>query len=760
MIAGIVLAILIAEAQPYTWKGQWITRNEDTAAHEAPYFRKVFTQNKPVKKATVYVCGVGYHKVYMNGRPVTNRVLEQGYTRYDKRLLYLAYDVTGLLNKGNNCVAAELGNGWYNVQSRTIWFFDKVGWRKTPRLLLNIVREYTDGSSDTLVTDGSWKCNEGPLRFNSMHAGEVYDARREQPGWNLAKLDDSHWQPALVTQSPGGALEPQQMPGVEIIRRIKPVSLKKLGAGRWLFDMGQNFAGVATLTLKGRAGDTVTLYYDEVLTPQGTLDLLHNSSQMAPFEQYLSFQTDRYVLKGGGVETYTPRFTYHGFQYVEVHTNPATVLKKESLEGAFYSTGFAEAGTFTSSDTMLNRLYAAAKQSYRSNFISIPTDCPQREKSGWTADAHVACEMGLWNYASAEGYRKWLRDIRDVQLEDGNLPGIAPTLGRGYHWTDANDDGFGPAWASALPLITWYVYLYEADTAAVRENYVAIKKMVDRMDRRATDHIYTTGFGDWLCLQETPVPVISTAYFYTDARLLGKMAAILGNNADAARYSQLADSVRQAFHTRFFDTVTGLYRDSTVTAISAALFHGLCPDSLRTRVAASLNEAVIKRNYHADFGMLGTKYVLNALSDAGYATTAYKLLTDTGFAGWGNWMARGATTLYEDWKGAFSQNHVYAADYAAWYYKSLAGIRPVEEAPGFIHFEVHPVFPKGLNDIAVTHQTTYGTIAVNWQRRDKAIVFHIEVPERTMAHLQLPGNKRVLEAGSYSFTVAAPDTVE
>lgn len=739
-------------AQQLTWKGVWITNTEDTTAGPAPYFRKVFRTDKTIQKAVAYVCGVGYHIVYLNGQPVTNAVLEQGYTRYDKRLLFNTYDVTTLLSSGNNCLAVALGNGWYNVQSYTIWFFDRIAWRKTPRLLLNLVVEYTDGTSDTIATDSSWKCTTGPSQFNSMHAGEIYDARKEIPHWNTSAFDDSQWPAAKATRPPGGALYPQEMPSIKVIRHITPVTVKPLGNGRWLYDMGQNFAGVVTLRVQGQAGDSVILRHGEVLTATGVLDRMHNASQMLD-TMGPRFQTDIYILKGGGPETFTPNFTYHGFQYVEVQTSPAIQLSLHSLEGLFYSTDFATAGTFHSSDTMLNKLYAAALQSYRSNFVGNPTDCPQREKMGWTADTHIATEMGLWNFNSASGYRKWLRDLRDVQLADGNLPGIAPTNGRGYHWTDANDDGFGPAWGSALPLVTWYLYLYEGDTTIVQENYAAIQLYMQRLRSRAQDYIYPTGFGDWLALQETPVPFLSTAYFYTDARLLSRMATILGHTAEAGNYARLADSIQAAFNRKYFDSAKGLYTATTVAALSAALYHGLCPEQYRPQVAAQLAAAVQQRQYHCDFGVLGSKYILNALSDAGYATIAYKMLIDTGYAGWGHWIAQGATTLYEDWKGEFSRNHVYAGDYAAWYFKSLAGIRPDEQAPGFRHFTIHPVFPDGLEGIAVTHTTRYGTIALDWKRKGASVQLTITVPPHTTASLTIPGYQRTLKAGKHTLTV-------
>lgn len=748
-----LLTTLPGLAQLYTWKGSWITNTLDTTARGAPYFRKIFTVSRPVKKATAYICGVGYHISYLNGNALTTAVLEQGYTRYDKRLLYTSYDVSALLQRKNNCLGVELGNGWYNIQSASIWFFDRVGWRKTPRLLLNLVLEYKDGSSETIATDSSWACTTGPGVYNGMHTGEVYDARKELPGWNTAGYPATGWQPALVTQSPGGVLQPQQMPSVQVIRRIQPVAVTVLGKGRWLYDMGQNFAGVATLRVQGRAGDSVVMHYGEVLNKDGSLNRTHNASQLLMKPGDMPFQTDIYTLKGGGKETFTPRFTYHGFQYVEVQASGEVQLDIHALEGLFYSTGFAPAGSFSSSDTMLNKLYAAALQSYRSNFISIPTDCPQREKNGWTADAHVAAELGLWNFDAADGYRKWLDDVKDVQLADGSLPGIAPTLGRGYHWTSKEDDGFGPAWGSALPLITWYLYLYDADTATVRKNYPAVKLYTDRLVRRAKGYIYSEGFGDWMALQETPVPFVSTAYFHTDAKLLSKMAGILGNAADERKYGLLADSIRTAFNQRFLQADSALYGDSSLTALSGALFHELCPDAYRQQVAARLAAGVVKRNYHADFGVLGTKYILPVLSNAGYADIALRLLTDTGYAGWGHWIANGATTLYEDWPGIESHNHVFFGDYAAWFFKSLAGIQPDEKAPGFRHFFLHPVFPQQLSHIAVTHQTHFGQIAVSWKREGQSIIMQAEVPAGATASVTLPGYERELAAGKHTWTI-------
>lgn len=738
--AVFLLITCIAFAQHADWKGSWITNTEDTTAPKAPYFRKTFKLEKKVASATAYVAGVGYHIVYVNGKPVTDAVLEQAYTRYDKRLLYKVYDVTPLLSKGTTSIqsiAAELGNGWYNIQSHAVWGFQNAPWRKTPRLLLDLVVKYTDGTSETIATDDSWKCSTGPSQFNCLYTGEIYDARQEVPGWNTPSFNDAGWAHALKTSSPGGQLHEQVMPSIKIIRHIKPVSVKKLGNGRYLFDMGQNFAGVATLNVKGAAGTKVTMYYGEVLK-DGELDMKHNTEHMRSIPGELRFQTDVYYLKGKGRETFTPRFVYHGFQYVQIEADHDLALDISSLEGLFYSTAFEEAGHFTSSDTMINKLYAAARQSYRSNFLSIPTDCPQREKNGWTADAHISAEVGLWNYKTATGYHKWLDDVSDAQLPSGSMPGIAPSNGWGYDSPGNEEHTFGPAWGSALGFVTWYMYLYNGDTALVKKHYDAIKKYTDVVAKESEGYLFKYGLDDWMSLVKTPTIFTSTAYFYTDAILTAKMARVLGNKADEATYTKLADSIRTAFNRTFFDPVTGHYKDSTMTALSAAVFHDLASPAAATTAIAQLAAKVQRSNYHADFGVMGTKYILPVLSDRGYADIAFRMLTDTGYAGWGHWIANGATTLFEDWPGELSHNHIFFGDYCAWFYKTLAGIRPDENAPGFKHFFIQPSFVKGLDFVKADYESRYGVIKAEWQRDEDGVRISFEVPAGTTATLRLP----------------------
>lgn len=751
----VIFLAATASGQTHAFKGTWITRTNDSAVKPAPLLRNRFTLHKPVQQATLFVAGLGYHITTVNGQSVTTAVLEQAFTRYDKRVLYQTYNVTRLLQSGENVLGVELGNSWYNMQSHTIWFFDRMPWRQSPRLLLNLVLQYKDGSSDTIATGPHWKTATGASLFNSLHAGELYDALKDIPGWNKPGFNDSQWSNALVAKAPAGILYPQTMPSIALLRRITPVSMKQLAPNRFLYDMGENFAGVVKLRVQANAGDTITLRYSELLTPDGSLDRQQNAGHMLYEPGEPRFATDRYICTGSGVETYIPRFTYHGFQYVEVEADAPLSLTTQSIEGQVYSTNFATKGHFNSTDTLLNKLYKAALQSYRSNYLSIPTDCPQREKMGWLADAHLAAELGLWNYDAAAAYRKYLDDIGDVQLPDGSLPGIAPTNRVGYRWIDPADPDFGPAWGSAYPLIAWYVYLYTGDSITLQRHYPAIRRYVNYLAARArnTGYLYTTGLGDFLSVQATPKAFTSSVYFYQDLVLLSKMAGIVHDQPAVQQYRRLADTVKAAFLQQHFDATTGKCTETTLTALSMALVHELYPAGHGSQVAEQLVQAVRQRQYKADFGMLGTKHVLQALSDHGYVDDAYRLLTDT-TGGWGRWIAQGATTLWEGWQpNDQSYNHVYSGDFVAWYYKTLAGIRPCESHPGFTHFTLHPKWPKGLRELRAQYLTATGPIKVHWKRGKHAIRLRIAVPPRTSASLLLPGLEQELSPGHHRFNL-------
>ncbi len=717
---------------PSDWRGKWITNTEDTLSKVAPLFRKrIVVREKPVR-ATAYVAGVGYHEFYVNGQKATDSFLEPGYTRFDRRVLYLTYDLTRFLVKGENCMGALLGNGWYNVQTRAVWYFEKAPWRKTPHLLADVLLEYADGGIEWISTDDTWKTTGSPMLFNSLYGGEEYDARLEIPGWNSPGYNDSKWLPVLVTGSPGGVLSAQASPSIRLVSTIQPVKIHPLGKGKYLADMGQNFTGTVKLKIQGKAGTKITLRFGERINPDLTLNTERIDEHMRIVPGGHPFQTDIYILKGEGEENYSPRFTYHGYQYIEISTSPALEIKPENLEGLFLSTGFEESGSFRCSNDLLNKLFAATKQSYLSNFYSIPTDCPHREKNGWTGDAHISCEQGLWNYNGIQAYRKWLQDLRDEQRPSGELPGIVPTSGWGYHW------GNGPAWDSALPVIAWTLYQYYGDTTVLRENFEAIKKYVDYLTTRTENGIQKIGLGDWVSLVKTPVEITSTGYYFYDAMVLSKMAGILGRPEEEKKYRDLAGSIRKTFNETFLDSVTNRYKIQTQTALSCAVYQGLTPEANEEQTVKDLIAQVEQKNFHPDFGLLGSKYVLNVLHNSGNDEIAYKMLNSTEYPGWGYWIAQGATTLWEDWKGASSLNHIFLGDFTSWFYKAVAGINIDPEYPGFGKFIIKPSFISDLSFVECSYNSVNGKIVSNWKREGNQIEMDLLIPANSEARLMLP----------------------
>ena len=519
-----------------------------------------------------------------------------------------------------------LGNGWFNCQTKAVWNFHEAPWREAPKLLLSLVVEYADGRTVVVGSDGSWKTSTGPIVFDSIYGGENYDARLEIPGWDKPGFDDSAWQPALVVDAPNGKLAAQLMPPIEADQILKPVKLTEPKPGVFVFDMGQNFAGITELKVRGPAGTKVTLRHGERLFPDGTLDtrdIAHHVKRMGKDQQY---QTSTYVLKGGGTETWRPRFTYYGFQYVEVTGFPGQPTL-DSLRGIFTHSAVPVDGSFDCSNPLLNKIWRAARWSYLSNLQGIPTDCPQREKNGWTGDAQLAAEQGIYNFMPAGVYTKWINDIGDEQKPSGQLPGIVPTSGWGYAW------GNGPAWDSAFRLIPFYLYEYYGDAQPLCDHYDGMKRYVDYLTSRATNGIVNIGLNDWAPFKtKTPADITDTAYYYRDAQIVALAASLLGKTDDAAEYNQLAAQIKKSFNDYFFHPDTGTYGNGSQTSLSCALYQGLVEPENQARVVQNLVAKVADSNGHIDTGILGAKYILNALTEHGRTDVAYRMASQKDYA--------------------------------------------------------------------------------------------------------------------------------
>jgi alpha-L-rhamnosidase len=717
---------------PRDWPGQWISLTADTNSAPAPLLRRTFKLGKNIKQARVYICGLGYYELHVNGKKIGDHCLDPAYTRYDKRALYVTYDVTSALQKGENALGVILGNGWYNVQTLAVWDFHKAPWRAAPKLYLQLRVEYADGYIETLATDKQWKASTGPIVFNSIYGGETYDARLEKPGWDTAACKDSDWLMAEVVEPPGGKLSAQMMPPIKAHEVIRPVNVTEPKPGVFVFDMGQNFAGCAELTVHGKAGTQVVMKYGERLGPDGGLDRTDIQQHVVKLATNQQFQTDTYILKGGARETWRPRFVYHGFQYVEVTGFPGKPTL-ESLRGVFLHSAVPVAGEFECSNPLLNRIWRAGRWAYLSNLQGIPTDCPHREKNGWTGDAHLAAEQGLLNFAPAPVYAKWINDLGDEQRPTGELPGIVPTSGWGYKW------GNGPAWDSAFLLIPLYLYDYCGDTRVLRDHYQGMKRYVDYLTTKAKDGIVDIGLNDWAPFEtKTPADITSTAYYYRDARIVALVANLLGNEAEALQYASLAASIKQAFNRKFYHPETGLYGNGSQTALSCALYQGLADPDIRPLVVSNLVANVAQRRGHIDTGILGAKYILNALLDNGRADVAYRIASQRDLPSWGWWIEQGATTLWEQWNGSESRNHIMFGDISAWFYRALAGINLDPAVPAYKHFLIRPNVVGDLTSAKASYDSVRGRIVSDWKVEKDGFHLTVTVPVSATASVFLP----------------------
>ncbi|MBI5819406.1 MAG: glycoside hydrolase family 78 protein [Verrucomicrobia bacterium] len=721
--------------KPDDWKGKWIaspTAAEFAAKHRkeeaAPMFRRVFRVGKPVRRATIYISGLGYYELRLNGKKVGDSVLDPAFTRYDRRALYVTHDVTSQLARGNNAIGVILGNGWFNYAVNAAWKFNEAAWRARPKMICQMAVEYVDGSKQMVVSDETWKFAPSPIVQNALLNGETYDARLEEPEWDTASYNDKRWIAAKIVEPPQGMLSAQMAPPIRATQELKTVKLTQPRFGVFVFDIGQNIAGVAQLRVHGPSGTTVMLKYGESLNADGTV----NQKEIKVHTYDGEFQVDRYILKGEGAEVWQPRFVYSGFRYVEVTGFPGKPTPA-SLSALAVHTDLESTGNFECSNELLNDIQRCTRWSYVNNFHGHPTDCPQREKNGWTGDAHLAAEAGLYNFEPSASYTKWMRDFRDEQRLTGELPGIVPTAGWGYKW------GNGPAWDSAYVLIPWYLHQYRGDRRILAEHYDRLKLYVDYLTTRATNGIVSIGLGDWCPAKtKTPANITSTAYYYADAVIVSKIAAMLGKKDEAARYAALAADIKKAFNGAFFDPKTKQYGGGTQTALSCALYQGLVEPQHVAAVVSNLVANVAAQKGHLDCGILGTKYLLHALTDNGRTDVAYTVATQTTPPSWGDWIKRGATTLWEDWEGKSSLNHIMFGDISAWFYETLAGIRPDPAAPGFKKMIIRPIVAGDLKWVRACHDSLHGRIVSDWKCDGKKFILDVIIPANTTATVFVP----------------------
>lgn len=739
---------------------KWISDTFDKEFRKAPLLRKsISLEEKNIKNARLYVSGVGYYEFFINGAHVSDRKLEPGYTHFDKRVLYSTYDVTSMLQHGENVLAAELGNGWLNIQSLSVWEFEKARWRMRPRMIAELRITYNDGTVQTIPTDRTWKTNSGACSFNNLYSGEVYDARLVHKGWTIPGFDDKKWMPAIEVEAPAKILTSQQMPPIRVVREVKPVSMRKIDDYTYIYDMGENMTGVCRLQVQGPTGTCVTLAHGELIHDDGTLNQGNIEiyfkreknglpQHVDPFER---IQTDTYFLSGNGMETYEPRFTYHGFRYVEVASTRPLTLTQESLTGLCMHTDVEPVGNFACSNEILNKLVEASCNSYLGNLFSIPTDCPQREKNGWTADGYVGMDYGLLFYDGITVYEKWMNDFIDNQRERGDLSGIIPSSGWGYA------DWIGPVWDAALFIIPNNLYKYYGDTRAIEKMWDTCVRYLQYLETREKDGKLTYGIGDWVFYKaKTDTHFTSTAFYWLDNVLMAKFADLTGH--DGTKYRAKADNLKELINNEWFDAEKKMYANGTQAAQSVGLALGLVPEEHAQAVADNLVRMIRDNGHQLDFGMLGSKFVPAMLVKYGYADDAYKMIIRPEAPSWANWIHRGLTTLPETWvldkdfKDA-SLNHAFLGDISAWMMNSLAGINPHPKKPGFAGIIIRPQFINGISWAKGEYRSVRGLIRSEWKRESNQIELNIIIPANTEAELQLRDKSVALKTGKNQLTI-------
>ena len=757
------------------------------AENASPAFAKSFTVKKPVASAVLHVTGVGFYEAALNGAKIGKKVLDPAPTAFDRRVLYSTYRLDGDLRQGANELRILVGHGWYDMRAVATWNFETAPWRNFPRCIAQLEIAYADGTKETVATDRTWRQVKSPVGHDDIFEGEVTGA------WNPRSPDlDKAAVMAEEVPGPGGRLVAEAQPGAEVMRTVPARRVQAFGGGTYVIDFGENVAGWARLVLRGqKKGDVVSVRYDERVNSDGSpaapsardglgdfafsnrLKAAEKGGERRKVDAHFhytashrvcavdaAFQTDRVVCSGAAAEAYEPRFVYHGFRYAVVK-GLRQAPKPEDALACVVHTAFPTIGSFACSDATFNALMQMGDRAYRGNFVDgVPTDCPHREKNGWTGDASIASELAQYLYENTAGYEKWLRDLLDAQLPNGNLPGIVPTSGWGYHW------GNGAGWDSALPVIAWNLWTYRGDRRILDEIYPALVKYLALTATRAdADGLVRHGLGDWVPVNGKHMPstlFTSSCYYYQALRIAAETAALKGLSAEAAQWNAKAAQTRAGLNRRLYKG-GGVYDNGGQTAQAMALAFGIAEEAARAQTEAQLVAAVEKAGGHLDVGLYGTKHLFRALSRMGRTDLAFKLIVNPTKPSMAEWLQKGGTTLWEDWGDGSSRNHIMFGDFVGWAYQYLAGIRPAETPastsavtcaakPAFGEIVLAPQPIAALDWARASVDGPNGEIVSSWKREGGKVTYGFTVPPNTTAVVLLPGEapKRV-GSGRHAF---------
>ncbi|HWY45117.1 MAG TPA: family 78 glycoside hydrolase catalytic domain [Candidatus Sulfotelmatobacter sp.] len=761
--------------------------------------RRGFEIRNPVASARIYATALGAYKLWINGQSVGDQILAPGWTDYRERVIYQTYDVTSDVKAGKNAIAALLAPGWYTTPLQ--WYRQGYNYGKTsPALRAQLRIEYKDGSVDTILTDEQWKAEISPILSAEIYDGETYDARKTQANWNMSGFDDKQWKPVNVVQPVEPKIVWQYFQPIRVETTLEAKKMKSPAPGVYIFDFGQNLSGVPRISVEGIAGMDVTLRFAEILNPDGSLYVDNLRTAKA---------TDHFVLAGRGREEYQPTFTFHGFRYVEISGLKNRAQLKD-LKAVVFHTDAPFTATLRTGSAMLNQLWSNILWGQRSNFIGVPTDCPQRdERLGWSADAQVFWRTATYNMDLTAFSRKFGADLRGTQVGTAMYGIFAPG-------TSSANPGYGTGWSDAGVVIPWTSWIQTGDKQVIEENWAGMEKYLAAIQAANPNYLWQKNYGipfaDWLAPEGvTPVDLIATAYWAYDVTLMREMAHATGRTSDEQKYAKLFDEIKAAFNRVYVRTdgfvggvpprpvfASGMERTlsdrpvETQTGYVLALHMNLLPDSLRSLAANRLVDRIEANHWRLGTGFLGTPYLLSVLSDTGHSDVAYRLLLNTEYPSWGYLVEHGATTMWERWNGdqmrndpsMNSYNHYAYGAVADWIYRYAAGIDTVPTEPGFHVIRLHPNFDKRLGSLDFSYESPYGTIHSAWTISDGKVIWNLTIPANATGHLpadvgqlqsvkldgqQLPRSQRVhaisggvsgaeyeLSAGTYQFEIAVP----
>jgi alpha-L-rhamnosidase len=729
------------------WGSPALTMPPDQSPLPAPMLRKEFVAHQPVTSARFYICGLGLYDAHLNGRAIGDSVLNPAETTYDKRVFYNTYDITPLVKAGTNCIAVELGRGFYDIREETPWDWNHAAWRSAPKLICQINLTFADGTTAVVPSDSSWMlCVDGPERADSIYWGENYDSRHEKPGWTSPGCDDSGFTNVSLVSPPNALLQAQEMPPIKIVESTRPISVSEPKPDDYVFDAGFVTAGWAKFSASCPSGTQWTIRYGEKLDKDGTVRPYNLNDFCGPA------MTDVYTFKGDGMESWEPAFSYKGFRYVEIIGSPVP-LTTSNLEIRVVHSVVKPLANFECSNPLFNTLHQNAARTILNNLHGVPAD-PAYEKNGWMGDANVIAETTLFDFDMTSFYEKWTTDMRDCMSPGGLMPQIVPTGGWGMCHS--------PEWNSAYVFILWHLYEYCGDSRILLENYPALKIYAAYEIRQLNDYISNSCLNDWgspdsglgMCAPEGGA-LTSTAYTYRALELISQIASLLGQAGDAEYYARICARIQQAFNSHFFDPGTGAYH----TDISAGyrqtsnilpVVFGLTPANQRETVLDNLVADIQKHDDHLDTGILGTKYLLPLLTESGEAGLAYSVADQKTYPSWGWWVANGATTMWEGWQlDCRSRDLYFFGTVDEWFLKCLAGIQPDPTSPGFKHFLIRPAPISEIHWVSAHYDSVRGRIVSEWKKKNGKFALHVIIPPNTTATVYLPTDnlQSILESG-------------